>query len=276
MNQNVNSKLSHFIDDAIAFEVEVSCENFELQINEALDRRESPRNHARLMEHAADCSDCEQILHEYVSVDDSLKLLKGEIEEILARGPAQPQRRSRFKTIAAVGTAALLLLISLRFIPGPSINSNVAFLSPPVSDPLLEDVVEHLVKSHAELDGSVKPMGDAVSISAQSVEFPSNRSMTPFEMELRASLAREMAALNMSIDEAAWEAFFADNFDQLAPMIRYSSVIPGVRPMQGTVNMTLEFIRRAFATPSDAGPRVRDVDPDLGRLFLRRGMLSAA
>lgn len=276
MNQNVNSKLSHFIDDAIAFEVEVSCENFELQINEALDRRESPRNHARLMEHAADCSACEQVLHEYVSVDDSLKLLKGEIEEILARGPDQPQRHARFKTIAAIGAAALLLLISLRFIPGQSINPNVAFVAPPVSDPLLEDVVEQMVKSHAEFDGSVEPIDGTMAGSTQHVGFASNLAMASFKKDLRSALALEMAALNMSIDEAAWEAFFADNFDQLAPMIRYSSVIPGVRPMQGTVNMTLEFIRRAMASPSDTGPQVLEVDPDLGRLYLRRGMLSAA
>lgn len=93
------------------------CENFEAQLDEALDLRQLPRERPDLQEHASECADCRRLLDSYVV------MLKG-ISEL---GCAKPQagftrrivaevendrrsRQSRSRAIGSLAAAAALLL----------------------------------------------------------------------------------------------------------------------------------------------------------------------
>ncbi|MEL7498795.1 MAG: zf-HC2 domain-containing protein [Planctomycetota bacterium] len=245
-----NYRTSHFIDDAVLLDVDVSCDNFELRVNEALDRRVSPKSDARLAEHAKSCPGCRLVLHEYVSVDDSLRLLKGDIDSILAKHDSHAEKpdHRRLRSIIWVAASALLLLFCLGLMPGNARQPNVSMLSANVHS----------------IEPPVKQV-NAASSNANETKTEANNPATTKRDTYPDSAIQKTPGIGHSALDTSWQNI-RSQLGQLEPVLRYSSEFPNVYPVAGTVNITIELIRKTLSRKQGLlNPREQStLDPDLG------------
>lgn len=213
-----------------AEQTSLSCEDFEDRVNELLDQRVSPRKDSLIQRHADNCPPCREIMQAYLTVDDSMKLLKADIESMLreSQGRDCPRRSQISRVTAIVASAALIVLLGLGWgqltrSANPSIAQADLVLPAPLFQP---------VQPESNVGGT------AVTVSNE------------FAGKLPTDEFRTIA-------------------HQLAPIIRYSSSLPGVRPMSGTVNIAIEYLIRTLERQQ---PKV---DPDLGQTFDHRQLLAA-
>lgn len=244
MSENPNNS-SHFTQGAVQFDLQIGCEGFEAELNEALDRRQDPSTNARLMGHIEDCADCHQLMDEYVLVDDSMKLLKGEVAEILARTAARSKAQSRLKLISGLSLAMLVLLGCLALLPKILSSQPEAITIAELSNAEMVSVAHPAAE--AEPIVKAKPAEVVVSVASEKFEATEKSSsvpMEPVDMDLKAAMSGDINALGQQVDlePGTWD-LITTQFQQLEPVIRYSE-LPG--PMRGTVSITWELIKRTL------------------------------
>ncbi len=214
-----------------AEQTSLSCEGFEDRVNELLDQRVSPRKDALIQRHSDDCPPCREIMQAYLTVDDSMKLLKADIESILqeSQGRDCPRRSQISRVTAIVASAALIVLLGLGWGQlTQSANPSIAQADLVLPAPLIQPV--------RQPESTIG--GGAVTV-------------------------REEFAGKLPTEE------FRTIADQLVPIFRYSSSLPGVRPMSGTFNIAIEYLIRTLERQH---PKV---DPDLGQTFDHLELLAA-
>ena len=220
----------------------VTCATFEDRIHDVLDQRQSPGEDRDLLRHAAHCQECDHVLQEYVSVDDSMKLLKGQLDSLL---PSQSQvRRGPWRpliTILATAAAVLLLL---------GLSGMLKF--PGQSTPINESV-SVAPGLPADAPGSTPPSAEYSSPEDEDID-------SPFQF---LPSTTTVVSYITGWRQSSWDIPRADEVQErindLPPVLRWSNEIPGVRPFRGTLSVTLELLRQTlFGTTQDA-------EPNLGR-----------
>lgn len=278
MSQKVNSDDTHFIDDAIYLDVEISCENFESEINEVLDRRQSPEGDRRLVEHAAECEACREIFREYVLVDDSLKLCRGDIERMIAEGANESAPAFRYHAIGILSSIALLVLMGLLLIPRPNdrYRSNLAMNSPDAILAAIAEEVEGVNRASSEDQAAT----EIVSVSKPSGTFTpeSHRKLVNFFVQPFQQLNSSGRGYDITT------SYFAEPRAQLATFgnefgshlqnafSEYTSELKVVSPVGGSVGLTLEILR-TLSSGRFLKKQTPSLDPDLGRFFSSETML---
>ena len=120
------------------------CEKFEERLNEALDLRQSPREHQALRDHCSQCVECRQLLDGYLKMLDGVAGLSlpmpapGLVGRIITRfETARSTRRRRVGVLGSLTVAAALFvaaffgLRSLDTESGPGSEPSVAVRSGP-------------------------------------------------------------------------------------------------------------------------------------------------
>ena len=234
--------------------VQLDCDGFEERIHDLLDARESLEDDPLLQRHLDDCRICDIVLQEFLDVDDSMKLLQGDVAAILARVDSREKERSRkWRWVTLVGSTAALLLLGLAFFPdrsGPSSSS-------------AQLVPKSVTAARPAATDSVVPGG----------EMGVDASNDPGWFESFSPMKSVTNSISMELpDVAIGEQLINQVGNQLTPLQSVwgmADEIPGVIPMQGTVNATLKIIQE-FSRPREPAR-----DPDLGRRIRHWHLLAA-
>ena len=234
-----------------------SCEEFEDRVNDLLDMRLSPRDDLAVAAHAECCPPCGQLLDDYVAVDDSMKLLKGDIESILRESQNRPSPKlgRKWRLVAFVSSTAALLLVLL----------NLTINQPDVPEVAVLDAAKQAAlapttntRSHTQGTWSGSPgfpyqFSQALSALASNIDLDSTVIGNP--------------GINFT-ETGPWEEM-SESLGGLESVLQLSSEIPGVRPVRGTMGIAIDYIRRALQQNKT------DANPDLGRYLNRSSMLAA-
>jgi hypothetical protein len=230
----------------------LDCRSFEDRIHQLLDDRLTLTGDDLLMAHAARCAECEKILNDYESVDDSVKLLPAELAEILRESEVKlvsPTFASR--RLVLLASLAAMIVISLNIFHGLD-HDRTNGLSPVAKRALAPQLA---VASHQ----AVKPDQLVSSQSAQ----PKKRhtpDSSPFSPDFSFSNSIPSIPTVPSWGE------ISQTLDPLAPVLNYSSRIPAVRPVHCSLNVTINWLKHSLLKP--------ERKPDLG-FWIDPNMLAA-
>lgn len=228
----------------------LDCNLFEDRIHQLLDDRQDLAKDALLGIHASKCPPCEELLKTYTSVGDSVKILGDEIAQILEAqdfdvthgwGAMISRHASKLAALAA------MLVIALAFFNAFDTHSH----SPELA-----------------MNGGT-PEFDQPELDPPLAASPEPRRKTPDTSPFSRNFSVANSITLISLPTVpSWDDV-TSRLDPIEPMITYSAEIPGVRPMQGSFNATLEILRKSFSkTESDS-------DPDLGYSIEKRVLVAA-
>ena len=232
----------------------LNCRSFEDRIHQILDDRLTLTGDDLLMAHAARCADCEQILNDYDSVDDSVKLLPADLAEILREADAKrvsPAFASR--RLVVLASLAAMIVISLNIFHGlnnepPIQSASVAHVA---SAPLL--AIATLEADNQRLPIATQPQRPTPDTSPFSKNFSVENSILSINLPTTLPAVPTWGDISKSLDP-------------LEPVLTYSSKIPAVRPVHCSLNATINLLKQSFSKS--------DQKPDLG-FWVDPNMLAA-
>ncbi len=209
----------------------LDCHSFEERIHQILDDRLTLTGDELLMAHASDCAECENLLHEYDLVDDSVKLLPADLAELVRESEITPKSQSFAKRqLAWLVVLAALVVISVTIFHGlendrPNRSSTVAqsTLAPQFS------VVSHQAK-----------LPQRVSVQPSRSNQPDTPDSSPFSPNF--SVVDAIPGINLP--PIPWNEI-SRSLDQLETVLDFSSRIPSVRPVHCSFNITINLLKRA-------------------------------
>ena len=232
----------------------LDCRSFENRIHQLLDDRLSLTGDDLLMAHVAKCAECEKILNDYESVDDSIKLLPADLAEILRESeieldsPAFASRR--FLLLASL---AAMIVISLNVFHGLDRDrtSGVSPMAKRVVTPQFA-VASHQVAESRQL----------FSNHSDQPQIRRTPDSSPFSPNF--SVINSIPSINLPT-VPSWDDI-SQTLDPLQPVLNYSSRIPAVRPVHCSLNVTLNWLKHSLLKP--------ERKPDLG-FWIDPNMLAA-
>lgn len=264
------------VEEALQSE-ELDCDNFEERINDVMDQRRLPQEDPLLTRHACECQQCLEILKDYSSVGDSLKLLKKDIAEILARADQarndtqEANARKRMVWVFGVLAAVFTMVAGSWWLDTQSQESSVVSQQI-MKNPTIELLEHRPVADASELQTAVAP----ISTHPHS-EFSSNRS---FSMELVRNEIINVAqgiphfgqvAIGQSIDG------LSRNLEAIEPIIPQANRLQLMVP--APVHATIELFKSLSGDQPEAGDSLQKKvplsSPDLGSR-VARGLLVVA
>lgn len=216
------------------------CTSFEDRIHCLLDDRLTLAGDEILVNHASQCSDCARLLNDYETVNDSVKLLPEEIEKILSEAKEFDVTNGlgsfASRHVGLIASLAALILIAVGLF-------NVFDADRPVAAPPM-----------ASNSASMSKVRTVPFVASR----PTPRRKTPDTSPFSPNFSVENSISMVSFPTMpSWDEV-SKRLDQLEPVLNYSSEIPGIRPMQGSLNATLKLLKESFSK-SD-----QESDPDLG------------
>lgn len=226
---------------------ELNCETFEDRIHQILDDRLTLTGDPLLMDHASQCAPCESILLEYDAVDDSMKILKEDMNEILSRVDSRNQKRSfTQRPLAVLGTlaAALLVFVSAFNTLQPKTNNNPTPISP---------------KSVAKKVSTLKPAPLSGTLSIGAIKPMTTRVYRPTPDTSPFSPNFKVANTIPRIPTAENWSEVTSKLETLEPVLTYSKELPGVQVTKCSIAVTIELLRKSLTTKPPTTKK-----PDLG------------
>lgn len=233
----------------------IDCATFESRIHQVLDDRLALTDDRPLMDHVAICPPCGVKLDDYELVDDSVKLLGSDIDRILSdvRNSNSPAKRLSWpvRIIAVVASLAAMI-----FVFSGVFNSSG---DPSTSSPRTARLESSRLDSTIE---SVIPEYESSKMPVQSkVRHHVTPKSSPFSRDFEGYSFPNIAQLNASYMNPLGKF---SSWDQISnPMdtvFQYSSELPGVRPMQCSLNVTFDLLKKSFSKPVTESK----AKPDLG------------
>jgi hypothetical protein len=195
-----------------------------------------------LTAHAAKCANCARLLSEYESVEDSVKLLPDEIEKILSEAREFDVTNGLSSLVsrhfALIASLAALLVIGFGFFD------------------MLDSGPAEIARQEAS---SVSPMilnTQPIPFVKSEVNKPPHKTLDTSPFSPNFSMANSITLISLP-SVPSWDDV-SKKLDPLEPVIIYSAEIPGIRPMQCSLNATLQLLKKSF---SKSEP---EIDPDLG------------
>ena len=224
----------------------LNCDSFEDRIHQILDDRLTLTGDDLLMEHAASCTKCEQVLNDYDSVDDSVKLLKEELNQIWNKSEQHRDRNGRptfaSRSLIVLASLAAIIVISLNVFDGislaPQPSSQQAALP---------------VASSSQI-AIVSPGLSVRHVSARENKSRRTPDTSPFSPNF--SVANSIP--NMSLPKVpSWDDI-SKSLDPLEPVFNYSIRFPAVQPVHCSLNVTIDWLRKSLSDGE------QEDSPDLG------------
>ena len=222
----------------------LNCESFEDRIHQILDDRLTLTGDSLLMDHAAHCQPCENKLHEYDAVEDSIKILKDDMDKILSGIDAKNRKRSiTQRPLALLTTMAAALLVCVSafhwLAPEPD-NSNHRGFAKRVPTKQLSPAPRLMGSSLAAIEMKQKPTKPVYRPTPDTSPFSPNFSVA------------------QAIPRIPTVSNWTDVTNRIEPVLNYSSEFLGVRATQCSIKVTIELFRKSLEKPE---PNTR---PDLG------------
>ena len=234
----------------------LDCRSFEHRIHQILDDRLTLTGDDLLMDHAARCAECEKILKDYDSVDDSVKLLPEELAEMLSEVEVNPVTGSyATKRLVLLASLAAMIVISLNVfhaLDKPESNVPLKVASKKPTAP--EGAVVHV--------DAAMPTQPVMLKIAQPQKRPTPDT-SPFSPNF--SVANAMPSIYFPTVPTTDD--ISQTLDSLEPVLSYSSSIPTVRPVHCSLNATINLLKQSLQKP--------ERKPDLG-FWIDTNMLAAA
>lgn len=244
--------------------ISIDCATFEDRIHQVLDDRLTLAGDQLLMNHAASCPPCTDKLDNYVSVDDSVKLLKTDIDRILndVRNVPRPRRWTTWpvRTAAVVASLAAMVIVFIGVFQTPEDRTaNFASTS-------IHESNDNIPSQSAIVDSNTSNP-NRLEIPPTKTKHHVTPQTSPFSRDFR---GYSIPSLNVATI-SPWSQIpsWGRISSPLDPVLRYSSELPGVRPVQCSLNVTFDLLKKSFAKP------VKTENPDLG-FYSDRPMLAAA
>lgn len=226
----------------------LDCAAFEDRIHQILDDRLTLTGDRLLMDHVAACPPCGAKLDDYETVDDSVKLLKDEIDQLLNHHGNQPQSTAHWagwaRTIAVVASLAALIFVLTGVFPTPQ-----------------------AVPNHVENSSRTEPSTPSLAANRQRGDREqtdpiqsTNRHVTPptspFSRDFEGYSISQISDFSVST-MAPWSDL--GNWQKISsPLFQFSSEFPGVRPIHCSLNVTIDLLKKSFSRPEKTTP------PNLG------------
>ena len=198
-----------------------------------------------MMDHAAHCQPCENKLHEYDAVEDSIKILKDDMDKILSGIDAKNQKRSMTqRPLALIATMAAALLVCVSafhwLTPEPDHSNHKRSVAQNVTNNQPKSAPRLMASSLGAIEMKQAPTKPAYRPTPDTSPFSPNFSVAQ-------AIPRIPTASNWS-----------DVTERIEPVLNYSSELLGVRATQCSIQVTIELFRKSLEKPE---PNTR---PDLG------------
>ncbi len=238
----------------------IDCRNFEDRIHQILDDRLTLTGDDLLMAHVANCADCEKIFNDYDSVDDSIKLLPGDLAHILNKAEQPTPAPFASRTMVLAASLAAMVVISLNIFNAIS-TINVSETAQTDSQIAAAPYLANAPKGISNDLAIATPItSNNVRMTPDSSPFSRNFSMVQSMPMIPAvpswrDISRSLDPLEPTV---------------IDPVLSYSSKIPAVRPVHCSVNATISVLRHSFEESKSNKKR----KPDLG-LTIDPRMLAA-
>lgn len=218
----------------------LNCESFEDRIHQILDDRLTLTGDPLLVEHAAHCQPCENMLHEYDAVDDSIKILKEDMDLILGSIDTPNRKRSLAqRPMALIATLAAALLVCFSTF---HMFNDGAENARPTRPNVIAKVVPKKKKASVTIGNSLA----AANIKPTYRPTPDTSPFSP-----NFSVARNIPRIPSASN---WNEVTS----KIEPVLNYSSELPGVRATHCSIKVTIELFLKSFEKPN------REQQPDLG------------
>ena len=217
----------------------LTCEEFEDRIHQLLDDRLTLTGDDALMQHAASCEPCNELLHDYDSVEDSIKLFRDDINAAIEKRLSEQTTQKNSPYGILVALAAGLLLIVGMYQHDPTDSPSSAFNRPMAGSASLAMATPVVsTPSQSDFEQRITPI------------------TSPFHPEF--SLVRQIP----SVPDM-------DSLSKISNSVHQSYTIseqlPGVHKVRYSWTFTFDLIRKCFTPKSDKPTN----EPDLG---LRRDL----
>ena len=209
---------------------QISCLNFEEQINDRLDKRLSISDARELNVHAQNCRTCRVIFEEYCSLENGLYVFSGGKAVPSAITRQDEMMNSRRQWIISI--AAILLIglgLSFGLIPEKGSDSNFVATGPAI---LVEDIAQPM-----EQDSPVVKIPEP----SQPAEAPT------IETEFVTTTLMDWNQISKKLQP-------------LNSYYQISAELPGVRPIQYSLGITLDWFQQTFFSSS----QYKLTDPGFG------------
>ena len=234
----------------------LDCVNFEERIHQVLDDRLALTGDKLLIDHAAHCTRCEEILLDYDSIEDSLNCLSPGFAQTLNRstkvyGFNRSQRPLMSRPVMVFATIAAALVIYANIFHGLN--------SPTVNQTALTVPGEQLSLPHLNLTA---PQMDSLAeiTPTHRISRTSAPDISPFSPNF--SVVNSICAVSFprapSWDDITNSVGSHACLDTLMPVVSFSATIPAIRPVHCSLNGTIEYLKESFFKSQ------RDIQPDLG------------
>lgn len=225
---------------------------FEDRIHQILDDRLTLTGDARLMEHAAVCTECETKLQDYESFDDSLCFLKENFAEVTCIVDDDGSTGVLSRPLLGLAGLAAALLICLNMFGGFTTNNDsgryAQLAETKLSSPTDEKV--QLQLSPAVNLAVAQPVTTKVKFKANRNSFTPDTS--PFSPNFR--LVDNLPRIPSASD---FERGVSLPLEMLQPALEYSSEIPGTIAIHSTLNVTIELLRRSLIAAPKSNAKIK-------------------
>lgn len=241
----------------------LDCESFEDRIHQILDDRLTLTGDWLLMDHAAQCEPCTEKLLDYDSVDDSMKMLKPDIDRILAEAEKQRPKTFADNPLALLASLAALFLICVTAFYGLNSDSGIQSANRP-NHPEVRAKITSAAKKKAvpAYSGSTLAVTSQVKPKLTRVKHRATPDTSPFSPNFNVRKQIQLPRIPNANE-------VTKRLEPLEPVFNYSAEIPGLRTLQCSLNITIELLRQSFSKP-----QVGEKTPDLG-FWIESDLLAA-
>lgn len=198
---------------------EISCATFETRINDLLDARRDPAADETLIRHADHCAACQAVFADYLALDDSLSNIVWDaktLERLAA--PTAAVRPYRLWWSAALA-ATLLIAFNSIFGSSPWGDNNAT----------------------ASKQVSAKAQKPPIVAVPQSDRQPQQRLGND-------SIAKPLVGSGLT--PVSWNELSQRLQPVLNPYYQFSAELPGIRPIQSSLNLTIDWVQEKILKQS--------------------------
>ena len=219
----------------------LNCAAFEDRVQQILDERLTLTGDAPLMEHAAQCSQCEIKLYDYDSFDDSISFLKQNFADVPRMVDVDGSSGAFSHSLFGLAGLAAALLIFLNIFGWATTNHSDGFARLTETEATAQPINSSAMSRLAVAQPAAAPKLRFVSKS-----YRVTPDTSPFSPNFR--VADNLPRLPAAPD---WETVSLP-LETLMPVLNYSTELPAINSFHCALNVTFELLRRSLSENPDS------------------------
>ena len=232
------------------------CDLFEQRIQWLFDERLPLRDDSKLLDHADKCVDCAHLLADYRLLASGLNL---PIKQSFMRRCLKSSRWSAIRvspnSVSRLVCIAALLLVAVGLFVDRSRETDRSDLVAINFSPASAVAVPNDASSILHTIQSVSAKFRDSDVLNNELASESIYDYPPSLLGLARSTPRLVRSVSFRSNPLEK---ISTKLDPLNPYFRYSAELPGVRPLQSSVNIAVDLLQRCWSKPAK-------LQPDLGR-----------